>query len=310
MIISASRRTDIPAYYAEWFINRLKEGYALIPNPRNPNRLGRVNLSPENVDCIAFWTKNPTAMLDKLWQLDSMGYSYYIQFTLTPYDKTIETNLPPKTDLLRAFLEMSKQIGTRRSVWRYDPVIVDIKHGVDWHIKHFAEMCESLHTHTERCVLSFVDPYKSLNNKYRILTHDEMIGIASGFSKIANKYGIALYTCAEEIDLSQYGIKHSACVEQRLIEKIIGSRITAKKDTNQRTACCCIESVDIGAYDTCPHGCTYCYASSSQKNVLRRMAAHDPQAPMLTGYPRGDEIITDRTTPSQIINQLNMFQED
>lgn len=307
MIISASRRTDIPAFYSQWFMNRLKEGYAMIPNPRNPNRLGQVNLSPKNVDCIAFWTKNPTAMLSRLPELDAMGYAYYIQFTLTPYGADVEPNLPPKTALLRTFIQMSELIGALRSVWRYDPVVVDDKHCVEWHIARFTEMCETLRTHTERCILSFVDPYKSLNDKFRAMTHDEMLEIASGFSRIACKCNIALFTCAEEIDLSRYGIQHNACVDQNLIERIIGYRIAAKKDANQRAACCCIESVDIGAYDTCPHGCTYCYATSSPKTVLRRVSEHDPHAPMLTGYPKGDEIITDRTTPSQIVDQLSLF---
>lgn len=307
MIISASRRTDIPAFYSEWFMNRLKEGYALIPNPRNSNRLGQVNLSPQNVDCIAFWTKNPTAMLGRLSELDAMGYAYYIQFTLTPYGADVEPHLPSKAELLRIFIQMSEQIGALRSVWRYDPVVIDDKHSVDWHFERFSEMCETLRTHTERCILSFVDPYKSLNDKFRAMTNDEMLEIASGFSRIADKYGIALFTCAEVIDLSRYGIRHSACVDQDLIERIIGYRIAAKKDANQRAACCCIESVDIGAYDTCPHGCTYCYATSSPKTVLCRVSEHDPHAPMLTGYPRGDEIITERTMPSQKVVQLSLF---
>ncbi len=307
MIISASRRTDIPAFYSQWFITRLKEGSILIPNPRNPNRLGQVNPSPQNVDCIAFWTKNPAAMLNRLPELDAMGYAYYIQFTLTPYGTDMEPHLPSKAELLRTFIQMSKRMGALRSVWRYDPVVVDDKHCVEWHIERFTEMCETLHTHTKRCIFSFVDPYKSLNNRYRALTHAEMLGIASGFSKIAGKCGIALFTCTEEIDLSRYGIGHSACVDQDLIERIVGHRITAKKDANQRTACRCIESVDIGAYDTCPHGCTYCYATSSPMTVLRRVAEHNPHAPMLTGYPRGDEMITDRTTPSQKMTQLSLF---
>lgn len=307
MIISASRRTDIPAFYSEWFMNRLAEGYALIPNPRNPNRLGRVKLTPENVDCIAFWTKNPVPMFERFSLLDSMGYSYYMQFTLTAYDNTIETNLPPKAELLQAFIEMSKQIGACRSIWRYDPVIIDIKHPIEWHTEHFTAMCERLQSYTERCIISFVDPYKSLNNRYRALTNGEMIAIASGFAKIADKYGIILYTCAEEIELSQYGIKHGSCIDQQLIEKIIGSRIAARNDTNQRAACRCIESVDIGAYDTCSHGCAYCYATSSTKTVLRRMGAHDPHSPMIAGHPKGDEIITERTVSSQKINQLSLF---
>ncbi len=307
MIISASRRTDIPAFYSEWFMNRLAEGYVLIPNPRNPNRLGRVKLTPENVDCIAFWTKNPIPMFERFPMLDSMGYSYYMQFTLTAYDNTIETNLPPKAELLQAFIEMSKQIGACRSIWRYDPIIIDIKHPVEWHIDQFTAMCERLQSYMERCVISFVDPYKSLNNRYRALTNGEMIAIASGFAEIADKYGITLYTCAEEIELSQYGIKHGSCIDQQLIEKIIGSRIAAKNDANQRTACRCIESIDIGAYDTCSHGCVYCYATSSAKTVLRRMGAHDPHSPMIAGYPKGDEIITERTVSSQKINQLSLF---
>ncbi len=307
MIISASRRTDIPAFYSEWFINRLKDGYVLIPNPRNPKRLGRIDLSPENVDCIAFWTKNPAAMLDKLGDLDSMGYSYYMQFTLTPYGKAIEPGLPPKAELLRTFAQMSGHIGAIRSVWRYDPVIVDDRHGVKWHIERFSEMCANLCDYTERCILSFVDPYHSLNGRYRPLSQGEMTGIAAGFSEIAKRCGIALYTCAEEIDLSQYGIGHSVCVGQSLIEKIIGRRISAKKDANQRAACCCIESADIGVYDTCPHGCTYCYATANPKAALRRAAEHDPRTPMLTGYPNGDEIITECPGAARKIVQYSLF---
>lgn len=307
MIISASRRTDIPAFYSEWLMNRLKEGYALIPNPRNSDRIGRVELSPENVDCIVFWTKNPVPMFDKLEQLDEMGYRYYIQFTLTPYDKTIESNLPPKSELMQSFIEMSKRTSKKQAVWRYDPIVIDEKLTVAWHIEQFGEMCERLNAYTERCIMSFVDPYKSIGDKFRAMTGNEILSIASEFSKIAKRYGIALYTCAEEIDLSKYGIEHSACIDKLLVEKVIGHTIKAKKDTNQRAACCCIESVDIGVYDTCSHGCAYCYATSSQKTVLRRIVSHNPAAPMITGYPTGSEIVTDRTSMSQIVNQISLF---
>ena len=307
MIISASRRTDIPAFYSEWFINRLREGYALIPNPRNASRLGRVELSPDNVDCIVFWTKNPLPMLDRLAQIDEMGYNYYIQFTLTPYGKTVEAGLPPKSELIAAFVEMSCRIGAARSVWRYDPVFIDNERTMDWHITRFAEMCDKLRGRTERCILSFIDIYRGMHGKFRAMTRDEMLTMAQGFSKIAKQHGISLLTCSEEIDLAQYGIGRAACIDKELIERIIGQPITAKKDANQRAACACIASVDIGAYDTCANGCAYCYATSSPRTAERRLAGHDPSAPMITGYPRGDEIITDRTTPSQRIEQLSMF---
>ena len=307
MIISASRRTDIPAFYSEWFMNRLKEGYALIPNPRNTDRLGRVELSPENVDCIVFWTKNPIPMFDKLEALEKMGYKYYFQFTLTPYDKSIESNLPSKSELIQAFSRLSKKTSAERVVWRYDPIIIDEKHSVAWQIEKFSEMAEQLKAYTKRCIISFVDPYKSIGDTFRSLTINEMTAVASEFSSVAKKYNVALFTCAEAIDLSQYGISHASCIDKNLIERIIGSTINAKSDANQRAACRCIESVDIGAYDTCPNGCTYCYATSTQKTVLRRAHAHDSNAPMITGYPTGNEIVTERTTPSQKENQISLF---
>jgi hypothetical protein len=159
-------------------------------------------------------------------------------------------------------------------------------------------MCEHLRNHTERCFISFVDPYKSIEDRFRTPAENEIDVIASGFSDIAKEHDVELFTCAENIDLSRYGIEHGACIDQKLIERIVGCRIIAKNDTNQRDACKCIESVDIGAYSTCPHGCSYCYATSGREAVSRRMAAHDPSSPMISGRPRGDELITDRTGPS------------
>ena len=277
-------------------MNRLKDGYVLVPNPHNAIRLGRVELSPANVDCIVFWTKNPIPLSNKFAVLDKMGYAYYIQFTLTPYDKMVESCLPPKDVLINAFVEISKRIGKERIVWRYDPVFIDEKHPTDWHIDQFTKMCTLLHSYTERCTLSFIDPYKNIRNSFRSMTHNEMLDTAAGLSEIAGQCGVLLYTCSEEIDLSSYGIRHSSCIDKSLVERIIGFPINIKKDTNQRPSCCCIESVDIGVYDTCPHGCSYCYATPNVNTMLRRVTTHNPSAPMLTGYPVGNEIITNRTT--------------
>lgn len=168
-------------------------------------------------------------------------------------------------------------------------------------------MSKMLKDATRRCTISFIDHYKNMGKQFRTLNRDEMTAIASGFSDLARQCGIALFTCAEEIDLSQYDIAHAACIDQNMIEQIVGCPIRAKTDTNQRAACRCIESVDIGVYDTCANGCAYCYATSSQKTVLRRIRAHDPKAPMLTGYPTGNEMITDCTTPSQKEHQMRLF---
>jgi hypothetical protein len=307
MIISASRRTDIPALYSEWFLKRLKAGFAMMPNPRNPRGLGRVELSPDVVDCIVFWTKNAAPMMDKLRQIEAMGYPFYFQFTLTPYDRTIEANLPPKTKLIETFKELGSRIGAERVVWRYDPIMLDAGHPAQWHFEHFGQLCEKLHSFTCRCVFSFIDPYKKIGSGFQTIKHEEMIAIASGFAEIAARYDLGLFTCAEEINLDEYGIGHSSCIDKELIEQIVGCRMTVKKDKNQRPACRCVESVDIGVYDTCINGCVYCYATSGGSSALRHRQNHDENAPTLAGYPVGNEIVADRTIPSHKESQLRLF---
>ena len=307
MIISASRRTDIPALYSKWFLNRLEAGFVMVPNPRTPSRLGRVELSPDNVDCIVFWTKNPAPMLDKLDRIEAMGYRFYFQFTLNPYGKTIERNLPPKTELASVFAELGQRLGAERVVWRYDPVLLDSTHSVRWHYERFDELCEKLHPFTRRCVLSFIKPYRHIASLFQKMRTQEMIAVASGFSKTAEKYGLSLFACAEETDLVKYGIERASCIDRALIEQIAGSGIRARKDAGQRPACACIESVDIGIYDTCTNRCVYCYAVTRLNTALRHSQNHDPEAPMLTGYPAGGEIVVDRTTKSRKTNQLPIF---
>jgi hypothetical protein len=307
MIISASRRTDIPALYSEWFLRRLDAGFAMIPNPHNARRLGRVDLSPDLVDCIVFWTKNAAPIMDKLRQIEAMGYPFYFQFTLTPYERAIETNLPSKTKLIETFKELADCIGAERVVWRYDPIMLDAGHPARWHFEQFGQLCEKLRPFTRRCVFSFIDPYKNIGSGFQAIEHEKMLLIASGFSGIASRYGLELFTCAEEIDLDEYGINHASCIDKEWIERIVGYRITAKRDKNQRPACRCVESVDIGAYNTCVNGCAYCYATSGAGSARRQRQNHDPDAPMLTGYPVGDEIVSDRTVPSHKETQLHLF---
>jgi hypothetical protein len=312
MIISASRRTDIPAFYSEWFVNRLRDGYALIQNPRNPHRLGRVELAPDKVDCIVFWTKNPLPMLggpgapDTLGTLDRMGYKYYFEFTLTPYGRSTERNLPPKERLVETFQRLSERIGPNRVDWRYDPVLITHDFPVAYHLEQFEKLCDVLYSKTKRCVLSFVDQYRHLKDVPGIQS-DAILAVAEGFSRIAEKYSLPLLTCAEAVYLEQFSIAHAACIDKRKIESILGTAIEAKKDEGQRPACGCIASVDIGAYDTCPHGCAYCYATTSAGLVARRVRDHAPESPLLTGFPRGDELITDRTTGSQKLQQLTLI---
>lgn len=307
MIISASRRTDIPALYSEWFMNRLRAGYVLVPGIRNLDRLGRVVLSPESVDCIVFWTKNPEPMLNILKSIEAMRYFFCFQFTVTPYDCTIEKGLPSTKRRIDTFQRLSAYIGKKRVIWRYDPIFIDAHHSVKWQIDQFSEMCRMLYSYTDRCIMSFIDLYDNNRSCFRAMTRKEICCIADTFSKIAAQYNLPLFTCAEEIDLSDYGIYHGACIDQTWIEDVIEYPVTAQKDKNQRAACRCVSSIDIGMYNTCTQGCLYCYGTSARQAAIRLAATHDPQSPMIAGWPKGNEIITNRTVPSQKIRQLSLF---
>lgn len=303
MIISASRRTDIPFFYSKWFINRIREGHVLIPNPYNSNRISSVKLSPKVVDCIVFWTKNPRPMMKYLNELDSLGYNYYFQFTLTPYGSDIELNLPSKAMLIETFIELSKMISSKKLIWRYDPIFIDEVHSIQWHIDAFNKMCKSLSGYTNKCIISFIDIYRSIKNRYRPMTEAEIKKIASEFSRIANENKMVLSTCCETYDLSEYGIKHGACVDKDLIEEILECTLDIKIDVNQREHCKCVESIDIGVYDTCLAACDYCYACNSSKPHK----TFNDNSPMLTGKPKGHEIISEKNIKSNISNQLKMF---
>ena len=299
MIISASRRTDIPSYYSEWFVNRLKAGYALIRNPMNHSQVSKIPLHSDMVDCIVFWTKDPANMLDKLSLISSMGYKYYFQFTLNPYDSDIEHNLRPKSEIIRTFIELSNAIGKEKVLWRYDPIILNGTQTIESHKNAFEFMCEKLNNFTGVCTVSFVDIYSKLKTPLkkgliREITHDEMIRISKMFSKIARNYGIRLQTCSEKVDLSKYGIAPASCIDKGTIEAVCGYSIGAKKDPNQRNGCGCVQSVDIGAYNTCRNGCVYCYANYSEIAVNNNFRKYNSSSEILSDSVREDEKITNR----------------
>jgi len=284
MIISASRRTDIPAFFAEWFMNRIREGFVCLRNPFNPLQISKISLAPANVDCLVFWTKNPANILPYLDELS--GYNFYFQFTLTPYDNQLEPGLPPKPLLIELFKELSRKLDANRVIWRYDPIILSREMSVSFHLTAFAAMAAELRGSTRRCVISFLDMYKKCEKNLRGMgifpfTEDTMCEIAAGFAAIAAKNNMEIVTCAEEIDLSNLGIAHGKCIDDKLISEISGRHVSNLKDKTQRPLCGCVTSVDIGAYNTCLHGCLYCYANSNLKLVRKNLAQHDPLSPFL-----------------------------
>lgn len=311
MILSVSRRTDIPNYYTEWFMNRIKEGYLYVRNPMNAHQISKIILSPEVVDCIVFWTKNPEPLLQRLDELNA--YQYYFQFTLTGYGNDIELNVPHKKDyMIPTFQKLSRKIGKQKVIWRYDPIIFTDRYTPEYHLKAFKQIAKELHGYTSKCVISFVDLYtknqknmKELNSYY--LSEKELLKFGKQIALIAKDNDIKVATCAEIVDLSSCGIEHNCCIDKELIEEIIGCKIQADKDKNQRKECGCVESIEIGTYNTCKNGCLYCYANHSQESVFQNCKLYDADSPLLCGKITEDDKITERKVKSVKEKQLTIW---
>lgn len=304
MILSASRRTDIPNYYSEWFFNRIKDGYVYVRNPMNVHQVSKIDINPETVECIVFWTKNPEPMLNRLEEL--APYHYYFQFTLTGYGKDMECHVPHKRErIIPIFQELSKKTGMQKVIWRYDPVIFTKKYTPEYHLKAFEQIAAALRGYTEKCVISFVDLYAKNKKNMKLLewyeADEEVLReFAEKISKIAKKNGMSIGSCAERMDLEEYGIEHNCCIDKTLIESIIGCRLKAGRDKNQREECGCMESVDIGTYNTCKNGCKYCYANYSEESVVKNYSKYDPESPILCGAIDASDKITERKVKSLI----------
>jgi len=270
MIISASRRTDIPAMFSEWFYKRIEKGFVLLKNPYNPQQVGRVSLTPDKVDGFVFWTKNAAPMLGRIHELDK--FKYYFQYTITPYGKDIEKNIPDKKEIV---IPAFKQIGANKAVWRYDPIFINEKYTWDYHIRAFTSIAEMLEGFTKKAVMSFVDSYRTIDLRplnIQPLTPEHQKALAQQLFEIAEAHGIELSSCAENLD-----IPHSACIDGKMFG------VNKPKDRNQRGLCQCSESVDIGTYSTCRNGCAYCYANRYGYVMKTPNAECDLLGPPLTG---------------------------
>lgn len=301
MILSVSRRTDIPAFYSEWFFNRVKEGFVYVRNPMNRHLISKIKLTPELIDCIVFWSKNPSPMLNKLHLLND--YMYYFQFTINPYNTGLEVNVPKKDSIIETFKQLSDRIGPKRVIWRYDPILLSNDMDISYHVKYFKAIASRLNGYTNTCVISFVDQYKKTqrnlrNTTARELYFNEMVTLAMEIAKLATIYGIKIQSCAEAIELAQIGIQHGRCIDNILIEDLLGLKLVVTKDKNQRLECGCVQSIDIGEYNTCLHNCLYCYANYNTNLVNHNKTQHDPNSPLLIGNIEPSDIIKERTLQS------------
>lgn len=294
MILNVSGRTDIVAFYTDWFMNRYKEGYVDVRNPFNPKLVSRIYF--KDVDAIMFCTKNPIPILDRIEEIDK---PILFHITLTPYKKDIEPNVISKDKIIEAIKKLSGIIGKDNIVIRYDPVFISDKYNLEYHVRAFDRVCSLLEGYVGKILISFIDNYKNVrkNNKvinYREFTENDYMVIGSEFSKSAHKYNMILHTCFEDRNLVEYGFDKGECLSHELAYKLTGKIYKEEWSARKERKCHCVKMVDIGVYNSCKHFCKYCYANYDEELVNRNYMVHDPNSSLLIGNLEKDDIIKER----------------
>ena len=307
MIIQTGNRTDIPAFYAEWFANRLREGFVLVRNPFNPQSVTRYILDPSVVDLIVFCTKNPRPMLTYMHLLEA--YCQYWFVTITPYGKDIEPNVPDKTAVMDTFRELSGIVGPARMCWRYDPVFIDDVWTVDRHTEAFRRMCGHLAGSTSTVVISFLDLYEKVKRNFpeaRTVPLQTQLILTEAFVKTAREYDMTVKPCGESKILETVGADCSGCMTRQTFETAVGQNLILPPNPNNRKECACYITGDIGAYNSCGHLCRYCYANADRNAVKASMRLHDPASPLLIGRIGPDDKISQPKQVSWIDPQMRL----
>lgn len=309
MILNTGCRTDIPAYYSKWFYNRINAGYVMTRNPYRQEQVLKYRLTSDVVDIICFCTKNPQPMMSRIDELKDFRQFWFV--TLTPYGKEIEPFVPNKEDVLKSIKSLSKAVGAKAVGWRYDPIFVTEKYSVEFHLQAFEKLASELQGSVNSCVFSFIDLYEKTKRNFptaRAVTDDEQEYIAGQFAKIGRKYGIPIRSCCENPKLSKCGVDVSGCMTKGVLETATNCRLVVpKKKKSPRSQCNCLLGADIGMYNTCPHGCVYCYANYDQAAVQRNIKMHNPDSPFLIGgFRKWDQIIEVRQE-SYIDRQMTLF---
>ena len=308
MIINTGQRTDIPAFYAKWLSNRLREGFVCVRNPFDPMQVSRYRLDPSVVDVIGFCTKNPAPMFPYMDLLSPYGQYWYV--TITPYGRDIEPNVPDKHQVLKDFQRLSDLVGIHSAGWRYDPIFLSERYTKEYHLKAFSQMAETLEGYTETVVISFIDLYSKVLKNFpeaREVEKEDRIDLGKELIRIADNHGMTVKPCAEGDELAPYGADCRGCMTREVYEKAIGKRLMFPSRKPAREGCNCYLACDIGAYDTCMHLCRYCYANSDPLLVRENARRHAPASPFLTGGYREDDIIHDVPQESWIDNQISLF---
>ena len=293
MILNVSGRTDIVAFYTPWFINRLKEGFVDVRNPFNESQVSRIYFS--DVDAIVFCTKNPRPIIPYLKDIKK---TILFHVTLTGYHKDIEVNVKDKKEIIKDINEISKILGKRNVYVRYDPIFINDKYTVDYHIKAIKKLAEVLDGYIEKIIISFIDDYKNVRKNeyalnYREFKESDYKALGENVSKVCHEHNIRVHTCFEKRNLSEYGFDEEVCLSHELAYMLTGKKYSNWK-ARKEGLCNCVNIVDIGVFNTCPHFCKYCYANFKEEDVLKNRKLHNPNSTMLIGSLKDSDKITIR----------------
>ncbi|MBN2315857.1 MAG: DUF1848 domain-containing protein [Sedimentisphaerales bacterium] len=294
-IISVSRRTDIPAFYSDWFMGRIREGFAGVVHPFG-GRKYLVSLRPEDVACFVFWSKDFSPFIEHLEILDTLGYSFYFNYTVTALPAMFESHVN-KHAAIDSLKQLSNRYSPQHIQWRYDPILLSNRCDQTFHLRAFEKLASELEGFTERCIISFVTEYKKVTRNYEELerttdariancSQEFKIALANDLAVIAERHGIRMYSCCGDY-LTGEKIKKAHCVDGALIETLFSPEGFSYDIKPTRKECGCAQSLDIGAYDTCPHGCVYCYANANKRRADKAFNSHDKQSAFL-GYPKSE----------------------
>jgi hypothetical protein len=293
MIINTGGRTDTVQYFTPWLLKRFAEGYVYSRNPLFQNKVTRYELTPDKVDCVQFCSKNYEPILEHLQPIISR-FPTYFHYTITAYGKDVEPGVPTIEKSMETLKKLSAIVGRQRLAWRYDPVLLTNKYTIDRHLETFERMAKELTPYVDRCIFSFVEMYKKVEvNMPELipLSVEDMDNLAQGLGEIAVKYGLYMQTCGNNGDFSRFGIHSSGCMTLDMIGQANDIEFRNLKHKGMRQGCGCIETRDIGAYDTCLNGCKYCYANKRPQKAVENYKDHDPDSPLLLGHLKDTDVI-------------------
>lgn len=309
MILNTGSRTDIPAFFSDWFYRRVGEGFVMARNPYRPELVSRYALDPQVVDSIVFCTKNPAPMLPRLAELAAFRQFWFV--TCTPYGPEIEPNVPGIDEVLASMVQLSKIAGPRATGWRYDPVFLSEKYTVERHLRTFEHMAAVLEGHVAFCVVSFIDLYAKTRRNFpeaRPVPIEEQRVIVRELVRIGAAHGIGIRLCCEDPSLAECGACVGGCMTREVLERACDIKLDVPASKRSpRAQCDCLLGADIGAYNTCPHGCVYCYANYDRQTVERNLRMHDPESPLLIGHLCPGDIVRDANQESYLARQLPLF---